>query len=278
MNIFLSITGGILFVVLIAYPLLIIPRMFRRPDYSPFMDLYVAHRGLHNNKGEAPENSCLAFKKAIEAGYGIELDIQLSKDKIPVVFHDYTLKRVCGREGRVEDYTFKELHQMSLMGSKETIPSFEQVLELVDGRVPLIIELKIEHTDLSLCQIALEYLKKYKGVYCIESFNPLGLRWFKRNDKRIIRGQLSSDFMKDKEDGNKVLYWLLSRLLLNFLSKPDFIAYRYKHPHMTSLAIVRELYQLPTAAWTIQNQKMLEESKPYFKTFIFDSFIPDEKN
>ena len=72
------------------------PRMMGRPDYAPLMGHYYAHRGLHDNETDAPENSMAAFRKAVDTGYGIELDVQLTKDRIPVVFHDESLKRVCG--------------------------------------------------------------------------------------------------------------------------------------------------------------------------------------
>ena len=276
MTLFFTITGMMLFIGLIAYPILLMPRMAHRPDFNVFKNYIFAHRGLHNNDGLAPENSLAAFSLAVEKGYGIELDIQLSKDNIPMVFHDYTLNRVCGRKGKVCEYTCHELQKLSLFHSKETIPTLWEVLKLVDGKVPLIIEFKIEHLDLSLCPIAMEVLLKYKGIYCIESFHPLVLRWFKKNYMEIPRGQLSTDFISNKSKGNKFMYWIMSRLLLNRLGKPDFIAYEYKYAHMSSLAIVRGIYKLPTVAWTVRNQKDFEDSKPYFDTIIFDSFIPKE--
>ncbi len=274
MSLLITIVGLILFVAIISYPILILPHMIRRPDYAPFDNHLYAHRGLHNNKGYAPENSLKAFRLATEAGYGIELDIRLSKDKIPVVFHDDTLRRICGSEGRVEDYTCKELKRFVLCHSKETIPTLKEALDEVNGKVPIIIEYKIKGGDLSLCEEAEKILATYPGPYCMESFNPLALRWFKKNNKAIVRGQLSTDFLKEKNKGNRIMYWLLSRLLFNRIGKPDFIAYQYKYPHKASLAIVRDLYNLPTAAWTITNQEDLEESKRYFRYIIFDSFIP----
>lgn len=105
---------GVLAILAVLYLLAIMPRMTKRPDYTPLMGRHYAHRGLHDNKSDAPENSMAAFRKAIEAGYGIELDVQLTKDRIPVVFHDETLKRVCGVEGNVRDYTYEELQQFHL--------------------------------------------------------------------------------------------------------------------------------------------------------------------
>ena len=128
---------GILLIVLVVlavlYFLMIMPRMLHKPDTAPFKEWLYAHRGLHDNATEAPENSMAAFRKAVDAGFGIELDIQLTKDRIPVVFHDFTLKRVCGGEGKISDYTYEELQQFHLCDSVEKIPKFEDVLKMVDG-------------------------------------------------------------------------------------------------------------------------------------------------
>ena len=139
----------VIVVLAILYFLMIMPRMSHKPDTAPFKEWLYAHRGLHDNATEAPENSMAAFRKAADAGFGIELDIQLTKDKIPVVFHDFTLKRVCGGEGKISDYTYEELQQFHLCNSVEKIPKFEDVLKMVDGKVPLIVEFKIERTDQS---------------------------------------------------------------------------------------------------------------------------------
>ena len=137
-----------------------------------------------------------AFEKAVEGGYGIELDVQLSKDKVPVIFHDFTLERVCGKEGRVYDYTYEELNKFSLYGTEEKIPKLEDFLKMVDGRVPLIVELKVEWTDISVCPLADGILSGYHGAYCIESFNPLALIWYRKNRNNVMRGQLSDAFLQ----------------------------------------------------------------------------------
>ena len=194
---------GILLIVLVVlavlYFLMIMPRMIHKPDTAPFKEWLYAHRGLHDNATEAPENSMAAFRKAADAGFGIELDIQLTKDKIPVVFHDFTLKRVCGGEGKISDYTYEELQQFHLCDSVEKIPKFEDVLKMVDGKVPLIVEFKIERTDLSLCPLADKMLRAYKGMYCMESFNPLGVWWYRKKHPDLVRGQLSDAFLKEGE-------------------------------------------------------------------------------
>ena len=134
-------------VLAVLYLLAVMPRMTNRADIRPFLGRLYAHRGLHDNASDAPENSLAAFRKAVEKGFGIELDVQLTKDLVPVVFHDFTLKRVCGVDKKVRELTFDQLQELRLCGSDQRIPSFDQVLRLVKGRVPLIIEYKIEALD-----------------------------------------------------------------------------------------------------------------------------------
>ncbi len=267
-----------------------------RPDRKPFLKVLYAHRGLHDNKSEAPENTMAAFKKAVEAGYGIECDVQLTRDGIPVIFHDFTLARVArypegeipgnavrnedgsyGVAGKVIDYTYEELQKFHILGSQERIPKFEDFLKLVDGKVPLIVELKIELKDLSVCPKVDSLFRDYKGVYCIESFNPLGVYWYRKHRPEVMRGQLSDEFHKDSpEEFNGILYFVLTKLLFNFITKPDFIAFNRKYPDSTSLKLCRKLYGCTCAAWTIKNQKQLQEAKDKFDIFIFDSFIPED--
>ena len=261
-------------VIAVLYLLAIMPHMRNRPNLTPFKGRYYAHRGLHNNKTEAPENTLAAFRKAVEAGYGIEMDIQLTKDKVPVVIHDYTLKRVCKKDVRVDSLTLKELRQYTVCKSKEKIPTLAEVLKLVDGRVPLIVEFKVEATDLSLCEIAPPMLDQYKGVWCMESFNPLCVRWYKKNRPGVMRGQLSDHFVKSGEKGNRLLFWLLKGLFFNFLTKPDFIAYNHHYPNTWSLVIDKVVYRIPTFAWTIRSQEELEAARKRFDFMIFDRFIP----
>ncbi len=265
----------ILAVVAVLYLLMIMPRMFHRPDRTPFMGVLYAHRGLHDNKTDAPENSMTAFKKAVEAGFGIELDVQLSRDRVPVVFHDFTLKRICGVEGKVADYTYEELQQFSLCGTGEKIPKFEDFLKMVDGRVPLIVEYKIPGTHTAVCPIADELLQTYKGVYCIESFNPLGVLWYKQNRREVMRGQLADNFIKHGEkEYSKMLYFILHHLLFNFLTKPDFIAYNHHSHKDLSRRLCKNLYGALSAAWTIKSKEELEARQKDFDLFIFDSFVP----
>lgn len=256
------------------YFLMIMPRVHRKPDTAPFKQWMYAHRGLHDNASDAPENSLKAFGRAADAGYGIELDIQVTKDKIPVVFHDFTLERICHRKGKVCDYTYEELRQFKLCSSEERIPSFEDVLKLVDGRVPLIVELKIEKLDTSVCAAADKLLKAYKGMYCIESFHPLGVFWYRMHRGSVVRGQLSDAFLKQRDKFKNPLYFVLEYLLFNWLVKPDFVAYNHNYPGVLSRRLCRGLYRNMAAAWTIKSEEQLAAAREHFDIFIFDSFVP----
>lgn len=260
-------------VLTVLYFLAIMPRMSHKKSRAEFFGVFYAHRGLHDNETKAPENSMAAFRKAVKAGYGIEMDVQLTKDKVPVVFHDFTLKRVCGQEGKVCDYTYEELQKFTLCKSEERIPRFQDVLQLVSGRVPLIIELKIEWMDVMVCPVADQLLREYQGLYCIESFNPLALLWYRRYHNEVVRGQLSDGFLKSGEFQGP-LYWFLQNLLLNWMTKPDFIAYNHKYADTVSRKLCKNLYKNLSVAWTIKSQQELEAARKSFDLIIFDSFIP----
>lgn len=252
------------------YLFLVCPRIFRKPDYSHLYGVHYAHRGLFDNDSDAPENSMAAIKKAVDADYGIEFDVRLTKDGIPVVFHDDSLERMCGIQKNVWEYTLKELQQIKLAKSNETIPTFEDVLKVVNGQVPLIIEYKIPFTDVEVCEKANALLESYKGPYCIESFQPLAVQWYKNNRPDVVRGQLSMEFFRTKERRKDFLYWCLSMLLVNVMGRPDFIAYNHFHANNMSRRICKMLGAL-SVAWTIRSQEEFEQAKDKFDLFIFDS-------
>lgn len=273
----------------VLYLVSIKPRIHGRPDYKPFFGHMYAHRGLHNMNtspcrpkntgsspdGNFPENSYAAIKRAADLGYGIEFDVHLTKDDIPVVFHDDTLNRICGVKGNLRDYTFEELQQFRLLGTDERIPAFADILKMVDGRVPLIIEYKVEKNADRLCRICDGILSNYKGLYCIESFHPLAVRWYKTHRPNIVRGQLSEDFTRQKMN---IPYFLLSHLIGNCYASPDFIAYNCKHKNELSRNICRKLYRSLSVAWTVRSQDELEKMSGSFDLFIFEDFVPTNKN
>lgn len=252
------------------------PRVFNKKNLEAWTYKYFAHRGLHNNI-EVPENSSLAFSLAVKSNYGIELDIHLTKDNIPVVFHDQSLLRMCGVDLEIEDLTLKELRNYTLLNTNENIPTLKEVLELVNGKTPLIIELKIKSTNISLCLYVQALLKDYKGLYCIESFNPLALLWYRKHYPNVIRGQLSTAFLKEGNDNPVIWNFLLQNLLFNFITKPDFIAFNHKTPKLLGLKLCRTLYKTPLVAWTIKSSSELEKVYNFFDAYIFEGFIPKKQ-
>lgn len=255
------------------YLLAIRPGKGRRTELEQLRGVHYAHRGLHDNTGMAPENSLAAFRLAAEAGFGIELDLQLSRDGQVVIFHDPTLARVCGAAGLISDYSYEELQQFTLFDSPERIPLLTDFLALVAGRVPLVVELKVAWQDMAVCAAADAILRGYRGVYCIESFNPLALIWYKNHHPEVIRGQLA-DKMPDT-GGRRILYGILTNLLFNFVTRPDFIAYNHLHAKGWSRRICRRLYRNLAVAWTIRSESELAQARKYFDLFIFDSFMPE---
>jgi len=269
----MTVVIGILAVLVFLYLLLIMPRVTPRP-MKEFNNRHYAHRGLHDNKTDAPENSAKAMKLAVENGYGIELDVQLTKDEKVVVFHDATLKRMCGVDTKVNSMTYEELKALKLLETEEGIPLFSDVLKIIDGKVPLIMEIKMVDAKTIVCELANKELEGYEGVYCMESFHPFAVQWYKKNRPDVVRGQLSANFRKegDKEGFQE---WLVHTLLINVLGRPDFVAYSHKSADSLGRNLTRIL-GAKAVAWTIRSKEELNRNRKKFDLFIFEGFIPEE--
>lgn len=270
-----------LILLLALFVFMILPRLKRsRPDSKPFLGVYYAHRGLHRNSSPAPENTLPAFEMAARAGYGIELDTQLTRDGQVVVFHDETLARACGTDRKIGELTYAELSQFHLFGSYEHVPLFSEVLSVVAGRVPLIVELKSHNRLKETTDKTLDLLEKYSGVYCIESFHPLMLLRVRRRMPKALRGQLSSRRVKPDGIGIKIpavvslLGVMLGNLCFNFLARPDFIAYRYDTAKTVGLRLCKRLGAPIMVAWTVRLQEDFEKTAKEYNMVIFEGFIP----
>ena len=193
---------GILIVASIIIGLLGLSVYMLRPEtgktrsFAAFDHTMIAHRGLFDNHSEAPENSLAAFRKAADQWFGMELDVQLTKDGKLVVFHDFDMKRMCGVHKKITELTYAELEQYSLKNSTEKIPLFSNVLELVNGKVPLVVEIKVGFDYKATTEAVAAMLSQYKGIYCMECFNPLSLVWYRKHYPQVLRGQLSMDFFQ----------------------------------------------------------------------------------
>ena len=247
--------------LILLYLFLICPSSGKKAE--AFDGKFIAHRGLHG--GDIKENTLPAFKKAVEKGYGVELDIHLSKDKIPVVNHDNTLERVFGVDKRVKDLTASDLNKIG-------VPTLAQVLEVLDGKVLLVAEIKGEDVSTEVCEKAAELLDRYNGVFCVESFNPMHTRWFKKNRPSFVRGQLSTVFKKEKSFGKKARNLFLKNLLLNVFSRPHFIAYEHKYyPLSVRLCILLGAHPV---CWTTRSKEESDKASRHYKTFIFEGYEP----
>lgn len=232
-----------------------------------------AHRGLHGNG--LPENSMGAFQAALDGGYGIELDIHLLADGNLAVMHDSALLRTTAAEGVIEDLSTADLKHYCLEGTTQTIPEFRQVLELFEGKAPLVVELKVHKGNYAaLTEAACKMLDRYNVTYCMESFDPRCLLWLKKHRPDIIRGQLTEDYFATKSKLPFVLKWLLSENLENFLTKPDFVAYRYRDRHST-LSNLLCMMRMTGISWTIQTQEEFDSAVQEGWVPIFEGFRPD---
>lgn len=259
-------------VFIIAIWFILRPGKYTEGQKSLFYGVNHAHRGLHTPDKSIPENSLPAFGAAVAAGYGIELDIQLSRDEEVVVFHDDTLSRVCGKEGRVDDYLLKQLLRFHLCGTEEKIPLLTEVLQLVDGKVPLIIELKTGPRNQLLCEKAMEILRDYKGVYCIESFDPRIVRWFKKHQPQILRGQLT-DRPENFKGQPRLQSFALGNVLTNVLARPQFIA--YGPGPKTRCARLADAMGAMRVCWTVRKEEEAAQKQDENDAVIFEFYLPE---
>ena len=236
-----------------------------------------AHRGFHD-KPLIPENSLPAFRRAVSRGWGAELDVHLLKDGTLAVFHDSDLKRCTGEDGTIEELDSEQLSKLRLEGTDEHIPLFGEVLELFEGKAPLIIELKTyrgNHRVLSEAVCA--RLDRYTGLYCIESFDPRAVADVRQLRPDIVRGQLTQDFIKDPEGLPLYQRIVLSNLLLNVKARPDFIACRFEDRKMRANRRAVDRLGLQEVCWTIRSKKDLETVEAAGAIPIFEKFDPDSE-
>lgn len=251
----------------------------RRQRLGPFEDRRVAHRGLHDNENNIPENSLAAFDCAVTAGFAIELDVRLTKDGQLAVIHDATMKRVAKVNKQVAEMTLAEVQAYPLFGTEQRVPSFEEALSTIDGKVPLVVEIKASTDVDAICIATWEQLRAYRGVYCVISFSPLALAWFKKHAPAVLRGQLAMDFFdpwKQRKEPWPVKF-SQTYLLTNCISKPDFIAYEFKGAEKVPLVLVRKVFHGATAGWTVRSQAEMDYADRFFDIVVFEGFCPTPK-
>lgn len=233
-----------------------------------------AHRGYHD-KPQIPENSVPAFKRAIERGWGAELDVHLLKDGSLLVFHDSDVRRCTGSEGILEEMTLQEAMALRLEGTSEKIPLFDEVLDLFENRGPLIIELKTyKGNHRQLAEAVIKRLSTYKGMFCLESFDPRAVMDVRKLAPEIVRGQLACDFAgKTELPGWQRLF--LTNLLFNAAGKPDFNAYKFED--RSNRALRRQTEKgIIEVAWTIRSKEDFDFCVNNGIIPIFEKFDPEK--
>lgn len=255
--------------LILIYLFLIFPSIKKKGDMFRRQPLY-AHRGLFG--GDVPENSMAAFEKAAAAGYGIELDVHVTADGVCVVHHDDSLKRMCGVDKSIEKSNYDEIKDVTLPdGSK--LPLFTDVLALVGGRVPLIVELKCEKTDVRVAEESAKILAEYGGEYCMESFDPIVVRRYKKLCPHIMCGQLAGrTYAKGDKFSRRLTKFAAENLLFNVISRPDFVAYEYRHRHNLSFLLCR-LFGAEKAYWTVKSEKVRDDGLRIRAAVIFQEFL-----
>lgn len=262
-------------VLLLLCGLYVLSTMGRRkhPEISQLQGWAYAHRGLYD--ASRPENSMAAFRAAKKAGYGIELDVHLLADGTLAIMHDSKLKRTTGAEGRMEDLTADQLSQYYLGSTLETIPTLEQVLQLYNGELPMIVELKVVDNNYAvLSEAVCNMLDKYPGIYALESFDPRCVRWLKQNRPDRIRGQLNQHYGKGEAPFPWILRFLMTHQAFNFLTMPDFVAYRFCDRKVLSNFLVRKLWHVQGVTWTLKTQEDFDQAVTEGWLPIFEKFIP----
>lgn len=257
--------------LLVGWLFMIFPRMGNGADTELLQTDY-AHRGLWNE--QIPENSLSAFARAVQGGYGIELDIQFSKDGQSMVFHDANLRRMCGMDARIGDLTYKELRKLRLKGTAEPIPTFSEVLKLVGGKVPLMIELKDEKPKSQFLLPFSELLDTYRGAFCVESFSPLTVAWFKNFRPNFARGQLVTKVNRHTRKGSRLLNFLLSHMLLNFLSRPDFLSVNGRIQNAPVFLFCNKVLKKAEFVWTVRSVNDYRTCRKNSHYAVFEGILP----
>ena len=231
------------FLILIGLLIFLLKPRMGRVDFGPFLGWDYAHRGFYDNSGAAPENSLAAYALAVQKGYGIE------------------------------DCHYQKLQKYKLFNSQEGIPHLADILDLVAGKVPLIVEIKSESRDvLEVCQRVTSYLDSYTGAFMVESFNPQVVAYFKKHRPNSIRGQLSGDLSRQKG----LIYFDIKHLLTNYLTRPDFIAYEHEFQKNPSLNLIRLLFRIPLVVYTVKTPQGYISNKKRFDIQIFEGFDAKE--
>lgn len=243
-------------------------------DLTWLKENLIAHRGLHTYDQTVPENSLESFKLAIEQGYSIEFDINLLKDGEVVVFHDHNLSRLFKIDKTLDELTYQELKDFPLKNN-ELIPTLKETLNLIDGQVPILIELKPHGNVKQLCINFMEIMNNYKGEYAVFSFHPKVVYFLKRHHRHVIRGQIS-EYFKTDQSMPKLFKFLMKRLAFNLFTKPDFVSYGiYDMPNKYLDKLKKK--GITIISYAARSQNDFDFVKSYYHNVVFEYFKPIKK-
>ena len=215
-----------------------------------------AHRGLH--KPGVPENSLAAFAGAIAAGYAIECDIQRSRDGEAMLLHDWELERLTGMTGPIAAHSAEELAQIAYLDSEHRIARLADLLDLVAGQVPILIEIKsrARYNVAKTCRAVRKALEGYPGPCAVMSFDPRVARWFRAHTPRTLVGLV----VKETEDGSTPHRW--QRHVAFWTARPDFVAYDIRAlPNRFATDLRARGFPLPS--WTVDTPHKAERAAEY---------------
>ena len=228
----------------------------------------IAHRGYFDKTIGIPENSLPAFKRAVENNFIIELDVHILKDKNIIAFHDDDLSRMTGINKKVKDLSYEDINQLKLDKTDNKIPLLTEVLDLVDGKVPIIIELKYDAKYGKLEYELVKILSNYKGKFVVKSFNPLSVFWFKKHYPEIIRGQLAEGYRNSNK--NFIEKFLLKNMCFNFITKPDFVSYQIEG--LPNIVLDKFKKNHIVLGWTVRTKEQFKNGRKYFDNLICENF------
>lgn len=247
----------------------------------------IAHRGYHLNDEKVPENSSIAFLRAIERNYTIEIDLNLTKDHKVVVFHDGTLARMCNDNHKVIEKTMEEISRMKLKNGEYSPMELTEFLTLVDGRTGILIEFKGEGKEIDriLCEESMKILKNYHGKWVMQSFQPSILKWFRKHYPMVPRGQLCHRYVLTKEERknkegtenenhSQLIRWMFTNMCANFIGRPNFISREWSSINR----IVKLLHKMNVMllVWTVNTKQAYQQVHKKVDNVIFEYLELDE--
>lgn len=259
-----------------AWAVAVKPRTKGKPDMTVFSAYDYANGGLHDYCKNIPENTKTSFQAAMKHGYGVVMDVRVTRDGVPVVFSDHELWRMCSVDGELEEMTYEEVSQLKLLNTEYKILKLSEALDVIDGQVPVLLQLKGYGSNYTaLCEGCAMVMDQYDGVLAVEAMDYRCVRWFMRYRPSVIRGQMLEKSV-DFGDSFFSLFRQFAKnwLLTNCMSKPDFISCHFVDRKSLSLSFCRFLYHVPVMNWVVRTMKEYEAARMDDAMVAFEDIKP----